>query len=254
MASAKLIYDFNKIKKRFNVYEKSQAEFAAKKTLTRLGKEFRGQHGLIAQTYLGKHGFKPFKSAVFYTKNSTFAIQNGLELNVGVKDERASSGGNPASKYLYPPIGGGSTKAYDTLFTQYLKNRNFMNKGDYPFANLKNRFIKLKKNNRITNATYYNTMIGLGKTRDKEIKGRSKKNGRIQDARVIAFRSDQGKFKKGIYREVTNKKKSFLSPLFLFKDIPTQKRQKTFKQRVEYFADKKVYKYWSQEIKKLAKQ
>lgn len=254
MASAKLIYDFNKIKKRFNVYEKSQAEFAAKKTLTRLGKEFRGQHGLIAQTYLGKHGFKPFKSAVFYTKNSTFAIQNGLELNVGVKDERASSGGNPASKYLYPPIGGGSTKAYDTLFTQYLKNRNFMNKGDYPFAVIGNRFIKLKKSGRITNATYYNTMIGLGKTRDKEIKSRSKKNGRIQDARVIAFKSDQGKFKKGIYREVTNKKKSFLSPLFLFKDIPTQKGQKTFKQRVEYFADKKVYKYWSQEIKKLAKQ
>ena len=254
MASAKLIYDFNKIKKRFNVYEKSQAEFAAKKTLTRLGKEFRGQHGLIAQTYLGKHGFKAFKSAVWYTTNSTFAIQNGLELSVGVKDEKASSGNNPASKYLYPPIGGGSTKAHDTVFTQYLKNRNLMNKGDYPFAVIGNRFVKLKKNGRITNATYYNTMIGLAKTRDKEIKSRSKKNGRIQDARVIAFRSDQGKFKKGIYREVTNKKKSFLSPLFLFKPIPTQKRQKTFKQRVEYFADKKVYKYWSQEIKKLAKQ
>jgi len=259
MASAKLIYDFNKIKKRFNVYEKSQAEFAAKKTLTRLGKEFRGQNGLIAQTYLGKHGFKAFKSAVWYTKNSTFAIQNGLELSVGVKDEKASSGGNPASKYLYPPIGGGSTKAYDTIFTQYLKNRNFMSKGDYPFAAMESRFVKLKKNGRVTNATYYNTMIGLAKTRDKEIKGRSKKNGRIQDARVIAFRSDSNApyGKKGIYREKTPSKGKYpstLLPLFYFKDIPTQKGQKTFKQRVEYFADKKVYKYWSQEIKKLAKQ
>jgi len=256
MVSAKLIYDFSKIRKRFNVYEKSQAEFAGKRALTRLGKEFRGQNGLIAQTYLGKHGFKPFKSAVFFTRNSTYAVQSGTSLIVGVKDERAISKGNPASKYLYPPIGGGSTKAYDTLFTQYLKNRNFMNKGDYPFAVIGNRFIKLKKNGRITNSTYYNTMIGLAKTRDKQIKARSKKNGKIQDARVIAFRSDKGKFKKGIYREQTPSKgkyKSTLLPLFMFKDIPTQKRQKTFKQRVKYFADKKVFKYWTQEIKELAK-
>ena len=52
MASATIIYDFNKIKKRFNVYEKSQAEFAGKVALTRLGKEYRGQNGLVAQTYL----------------------------------------------------------------------------------------------------------------------------------------------------------------------------------------------------------
>ena len=54
---------------------------------------------------------------------------------LGVKDERALKGkGNPAGKYLYPVIGGGSTKAYGTQFTQYLRNRNFMKKGDYPFA------------------------------------------------------------------------------------------------------------------------
>ena len=248
-----LVYNFSKIQKRFNAYEKTQANFAGKVALTRLGKEFRGQNGLIAQTYKGRHGFKAFKSAVFYTKNSTFAIQKGLQLDVGVKDERASTGGNPASKYLYPPIGGGSTKAYDTLFTQYLRNRNLINKGDYPFANIKSRFVKFKKNGRITNSTYYNTMIGLAKTRDKEVKARSKKNAKIQDARVIAFRSNKGKFKKGIYREVTDKKTTYLSPLFLFKDVPTQKRQKTFKNRVEYFADKKVFKYWTQEIKQLAK-
>ena len=258
MASATIIYDFNKIKKRFNVYEKSQAEFAGKVALTRLGKEFRGQNGLIAQTYLGKHGFKPFKSAVFFTRNSTYAVQQGTRLIVGVKDERAISKGNPASKYLYPPIGGGSTKAYDTLFTQYLKNRNFMNQGDYPFAVMDSRFIKLKKNGKVTNATYYNTMIGLAKTRDKQIKPRSKKNGKIQDERDIAFRSESKAPYgiKGIYREKTpssGKYPSTLLPLFVFKEIPTQKRQKTFKQRVKYFADKRVFKYWTQEIKRLAK-
>ncbi len=252
---AVLVYNFSKIQKRFNAYEKTQANFAGKKALTRLGKEFRGQNGLIAQTYLGRHGFKPFQSAVFYTRNSTFAIQRGLQLDVGVKDERASAKGNPASKYLYPPIGGGSTKAYGTLFTQYLRNRNLMNKGDYPFAITASRFIKLGKNSRVTKSTYYNTMIGLGKTRDGQIKAKSRKNGKIQDARVIAFKSDKGKYKKGIYREVApsrGKYKSFLSPLFLFNPIPTQKRQKTFGQRVKYFSDKKAFKYWSQEIKKLA--
>ena len=38
----------------------------------------------------------------------------------------------------------------------------------------------------------------------------------------------------------------------MFKDIPTQKGKFTFRQRVKFFADKKAFKYWTQEIKKLA--
>ena len=176
---------------------------------------------------------------------------------MGVKDERAITKGNPASKYLYPPIGGGSTKAYDTLFTQYLRNRNLINKGDYPYAVTGNRFIRLGKNGRVTKSTYYNTMIGLAKTRDKEVKARSTKNAKIRDARVIAFKTKTaaGKYNKGIYREHTpssGKYRSYLKPLFIFKEIPTQNPQKSFNQRVKYFADKKAFKYWSEEIKRLA--
>ena len=40
----------------------------------------------------------------------------------------------------------------------------------------------------------------------------------------------------------------------MFKDIPTQKGKFTFRQRVKFFADKKAFKYWSQEIKRLAKE
>ena len=252
-----LVYNFSKIQKRFNAYEKTQANFAGKVALTRLGKELKGKDGLIARSYKGGHGLQKFKSAVFFTLNSTFTKQRGLALDVGVKDERAITKGNPASKYLYPVIGGGSTKAYDTLFTQYLKNRNYMNKGDYPFAVLGNKFIKLGKNNRVTKATYSNTMIGLAKTRDKGVKARSKKNGKIQDARVIAFKTTTaaGKYNKGIYREHTpssGKYRSYLKPLFIIKEIPTQKGKFTFRQRVKFFADKKAFKYWSQEIKKLA--
>jgi len=256
-----LVYDFSKIQKRFNAYEKTQANFAGKVALTRLGKELKGRNGLIAQSYLGKRGLQKFKSAVFFTLNSTFTKQRGLALDVGVKDERGlkSGKGNPASKYLFPVIGGGSTKAYDTLFTQYLRNRNLINKGDYPYAVRDNRLIKLGKNGRVTKSTYSNTMIGLAKTRDKTIKPRSRKNGKIQDARVIAFKTTTaaGKYNKGIYREHTpssGKYRSYLKPLFIFKEIPTQKGKFTFRQRVKFFADKKAFKYWSQEIKRLAKE
>ena len=256
---AALIYNFSKIQKRFNAYEKTQANFAGKVALTKLGKELKGKDGLIARSYKGGHGLEKFKSAVFFTLNSTFTKQQGLVLDVGVKDQRAITKGNPASRYLYPVIGGGSTKAYDTLFTQYLRNRNLINKSDYPYAVRDNRFIKLGKNGRVTKSTYSNTMIGLAKTRDKEIKARSKKNGKIQDARVIAFKTTTaaGKYNKGIYREQTpssGKYKSYLKPLFVFKEIPTQKGKFTFKQRVKFFADKKVFKYWSREIKRLAKE
>ncbi|BCV04894.1 MAG: hypothetical protein CM15mV93_210 [Caudoviricetes sp.] len=258
---AALIYNFSKIQKRFNAYEKTQANFAGKVALTKLGKELKGKDGLIARSYKGGHGLEKFKEKpVFFTLNSTFTKQQGLVLDVGVKDEKALKGkGNPASKYLYPVIGGGSTQAYDTLFTQYLRNRNLINKGDYPYAVTANRFIRLGRNGRVTKSTYSNTMIGLAKTRDKEVKARSRNNGKIQDARVIAFKTKTaaGKYKKGIYREHTpssGKYRSYLKPLFIFKEIPTQKGKFTFRQRVKFFADKKVFKYWSREIKRLAKE
>ena len=254
MKSAAIIYDFSKIKKRLNVYEKSQSEFAAKKTLTRLGKELKGKSGLIAQTYLGQQGFEPFESAVFFTLNSTFTKQRGLTLFVGVKDKTGK--GNPAGKYLYPPIGGGSTKAYGTQFTQALRNLNLMNQGDYPFAVRDNPLIRMGSNNRVTRSTYRNTLTALKETRARTIPPRSRKNGRIQDARVIAFKSDSNKYRRGIYREQTpstGKYRSFLRPLFMFKPTPTQKQKSTFKKRLERLADERVYKYWKEEIKRLAK-
>ena len=132
-----------------------------------------------------------------------------------------------------------------------------MNQGDYPFAVRDNPLIKMGKNNRVTKSTYSNTMIALGQTRDKVTPPRSRKNGKIQDARVIAFKSDGSKYRRGIYREQTpsdGKYRSFLRPLFMFKPTPRQKPQATFKMRVEKLADDRFYKYWKEEIKRLAKQ
>ena len=172
---------------------------------------------------------------------------------VGIKDERAITKGNPAAKYLYPAIGGGSTRAYDTLFTQYLRNRSLISRGDYPFAVMGSRYIKINSYGRVRKYIYSNTIIGLGKTRDKETKGRSKKNAKIQDGRVLSFKSQTGKFKAGIYREVSNKNGSFLSPLFLFKPIPTQRPKQRFTSIVGDIGDKLIFEMLIKEIKELAK-
>ena len=162
MAQVVFSYNFERIKKQLNVYERSQAKFAAKKTLTRLNKELKGKNGLVAKTYKKGDLSRRFRDPVSFTLNSTYGIQRGTELTVGVKDEKALKGkGNPASKYLYPVIGGGSTKAYGTQFTQYLRNKDLMKKTDYPQAVMDNRFIRKNKRGRVTKNTYRNTIIAL---------------------------------------------------------------------------------------------
>ena len=180
-------YNFERIKKQLSVYERSQTKFAGKKALTRLNRELKGKDGLVAKTYSkGTLTGGKFIDPVTFTLASTYGIQAGLDLIVGVKDESAlSRQGNPASKYLYPVIGGGSGIAYDTGFTQYLKNRNLMKKSEYPYPEFDNRFIKTNKRGRVTKLTYRNTIRGL------ENNHRSGKRGsKIQDARVFAIKND----------------------------------------------------------------
>ena len=241
------IFDLKSIQRKLSVYEQTQAKFAGKKTLTKLGKRIKGREGVIAKKYK-----MLFNNPVPFTLNSTFTVQRGLELDVGVKDERAIRKGNPASKYLYPAIGGGSTQAYGTLFTQYLRNRNLINKGDYPFAVIGNRYIKTNSFGRVRKYIYSNTIIGLAKTRDKETKYNSK-GGKIQDARVLAFKNQTGKFRAGIYREQVSKSGSFLKPLFMFKPIPTQRPKQKFISIVGDIGDKLIFEMWLKEIKELAK-
>ena len=237
------------LEKKLSIYEQTQVKFAGKKALTQYAKRAKTKKGFVAKKYK-----MMCRNPVSFTLNSTFTVQKDIKLVVGVKDTLAlkKGKGNPASFYLYPAIGGGSTSAYATQFTQYLKNRNFMNDGDYPFAVLGNRYIKTDGEGRVRRYIYRNVQFGLAKTRDKEVKGGSK-GGKIQDARVLAFRTDRGKFKKGIYREVSNKKGSFLSPLFLFKATPTQKPKQTFRSIIEDSSKKIIPELWFKEIKELAK-
>jgi len=246
-------FDLKNFERRLDIYEQSQANFAGKVALTKLGKRLKGSQGL-AQRYM-----RIFDNPVPFTKNSTFTVQRGLELDVGIKDRIEK--GNPAGKYLFPPIGFGSGRAYDTQFTQYLRNRDLINKGDYPFAATDNPLVRTNKYGNVTPSTYGSTKRALGKTRSAKGKtGFAGGNSKIGDARVIAFKDDKqigdGKvLRRGIYREGT---KGGLLGLFYYGSIPSQKKggskgDKLFPEIVKDFADAQLVKIWLREIKQLAK-
>jgi hypothetical protein len=253
--ATRIEFDIKKFNRFLSIYEQSQSQFAAKRALTKFGQRIKGSQGL-AQRYM-----RIFDNPVPFTKNSTFTIQRGLELDVGIKDQIIK--GNPAGKYLFPPIGVGSGKAYDTKFTQYLRDRDLINNSDYPFPITGNSLVRKNKFGNVSQTTYANTKIALGKTKSKgSFKGG---NSKIQDARVIAFKDDKnigkGKtLKKGIYRETMGrgKNKTFLKPLFIYGATPSQtkggsKGRKLFPEIVKDFADAQLVKIWLREIKQLAK-
>ena len=255
--ATRIVFDINKFNRFLSIYEQSQTEFAGKRALTKFGQRIKGCQGL-AQRYK-----RIFQEPVPFTLNSTFTVQRGLELDVGIKDQTAISKGNPASKYLFPPIGMGSGKAYDTLFTRYLRDRNLINNTDYPFPITKNPLVRTNKYGNVTPTTYGNTKLALAKTRTKGTF--SGGNAKITDARVIAFKDNKkigkGKtIKKGIYRETkkVGSNKTFLSPFFLYGAIPSQKKggskgNKVFPEIVKDFADAQLIKIWLREIKQLAR-
>ena len=253
-----ILFDINRFNRFLSVYEQSQTQFAGKVALTKFGQRVKGSQGL-AQRYK-----RIFREPVPFTLNSTFTVQRGLELDVGIKDRIEK--GNPAGKYLFPPIGVGSGKAYDTQFTQYLRDRNLIEKGDYPFAATSHPLVRTNKYGNVTPTTYGNTKRALGKTR--KAKGRTGfagGNAKIGDQRVFAIKKDgNGKNKKlkaGIYREQVGRGKSKfeVKALFYYGKIPTQKKggsggTKLFPEIVKDFADAQLIKIWLREIKQLAKQ
>ena len=62
------------------------------------------------------------------------------------------------------------------------------------------------------------------------------------------------KLKAGIYREVPDRNGKFIArALFYFGTTPRQKGKVTFSQRIKKIADKRVFKYWVSETRKLAR-
>ena len=200
-----ILFDLKKFNRFLSVYEQSQTEFAGKVALTKFAKRVKGSQGL-RQRYK-----RIFDRPVPFTLNSTFTVQRGLELDVGIKDEKALKGknsgkGNPAARYLFPPIGMGSGRAYDTQFTQYLRNRNLIKNSDYPIPATSHPLVRVNKYGNVTQGTYGATKKALGKTRGtKGQEGFAGGNAKIGDRRVFALKENKGKLRRGIYREIGDK-------------------------------------------------
>ena len=97
----------------------------------------------------GSKGF--FIDPVPLTLNSTLFknYDNKAEVDIFAMDDESK--GNPPAKYLYPVIGGGSNKVYETRFNQWLKANNYMKRTQFAYPNRKYKemIITTGKNNRV---------------------------------------------------------------------------------------------------------
>ena len=244
-------YNVQELTKEFKKYQPKSLRFVSYRTIEFLGVKVREE---VNKGY-GKKGF--FIDPVPLTLESTivkFYPKSGkAEVDIFPIDDESK--GNAPAKYLYPVIGGGSNKVYETRFNQWLKANNYMKRSQFAYPNKKYRDMILTtgKNKRVLPYIYADTQRALRKTDAKGIKYNAQGQ-KIQDARVFAKKDSFGKYKPGIYR-VNLKKgstyKTFITPLFFFDSKPSVKRKsETFFDLVKKSSDKNVGKIFLRELEK----
>ena len=242
-------YNVQEFTKEINKYQPKSLRFVSYRTIEFLGVKVREE---VNKGY-GKKGF--FIDPVPLTLSSTIFknYQGKAEVDIFPIDDESE--GNAPAKYLYPVIGGGSNKVYETRFNQWLKANNYMKRSQFAYPNKKYRDMILTtgKNKRVLPYIYADTQRALRKTDAKGTKYNAQGQ-KIQDARVFAKKDSFGKYKPGIYR-VNLKKgstyKTFITPLFFFDSKPSVKRKtQTFFDLVKKSSDKNVGKIFLRELEK----
>ncbi len=242
-------YNVQELTKEFKKYQPKSLRFVSYRTIEFLGVKVREE---VNKGY-GKKGF--FIDPVPLTLSSTIFknYQGKAEVDIFPIDDESK--GNAPAKYLYPVIGGGSNKVYETRFNQWLKANNYMKRSQFAYPNKKYRDMILTtgKNKRVLPFIYADTQRALRKTDAKGLKYNAQGQ-KIQDARVFAKKDSFGKYKPGIYR-VNLKKgstyKTFITPLFFFDAKPSVKRKtETFFDLVKKSSDKNVGKIFLRELEK----
>ena len=244
-------YNPKELTKQFDKYQPKSLRFVSYRTIEFLGVKVRED---VNKKY-GKTGF--FVDPVPLTLQSTlvkFYEKTGLA-EVDIYPMTDESKGNAPAKYLYPVLGGGSNKVYETRFNQWLKANNYMKKSQFAYPNRKYRDMILTtgKNKRVLPFIYADTQRALRRTDARELKYNAQ-GLKIQDARVFAKKDSFGRFKPGIYR-VNLKKgstyKTFITPLFFFDKKPSVKpKTVTFFDLVKKSADANVGKIFLRELNK----
>tara|TARA_R100000353_G_scaffold2392_1_gene3529 strand:+ start:178 stop:984 length:807 start_codon:yes stop_codon:yes gene_type:complete len=215
-----------------------------------------------------KSGKVKFIDPVPFTLNSFLSSADKNKVTISVKDDQSK--GNSPANYLYPVIGGGSNKAFETRFTKFLHRRGFASSNQYPIPNKGNEFIKTTgTNQRVLGHVYANTQRALNKTLEGGFKPnfigpkfKAKKvssgSSKIQDGRVFSVKfKGESKFKKlepGIYRIKTEGKKQKLAKLFSYTITPNVKpKAENFKQTIERIARREFTELLLKNIKKRGK-
>ena len=250
-------YNVQELTKEFKKYQPKSLRFVSYRTIEFLGVKVREE---VNKGY-GKKGF--FIDPVPLTLESTlvkFYPKSGkAEVDIFPMDDESK--GNAPAKYLYPVIGGGSNKVYETRFNQWLKANNYMKRSQFAYPNKKYRDMILTtgKNKRVLPYIYADTQRALRRTDAKELKYNAQ-GLKIQDARVFASKDSfpkkakkkQNKYKPGIYRVKADQgKRGSIIPLFFFDKKPSVKQKKeTFFDLVKKSSDKNVGKIFLRELKK----
>ena len=244
-------YNPKELTKQFNKYQPKSLRFVSYRTIEFLGVKVREE---VNKGY-GKKRF--FIDPVPLTLESTlvkfYSKQKKAEVDIyPIEDE---SKGNAPAKYLYPVIGGGSNKVYETRFNQWLKANNYIKRSQFAYPNkkYKDMILTTGKNKRVLPYIYADTQRALRSTDAKDLKYNAQ-GPKIQDARVFAKKNSFGRFKPGIYRVNLKKSstyKTFITPLFFFDKKPSVKpKSQTFFDLVKKSADKNVGKIFLRELDK----
>ena len=249
----KIEYKPQQFLKEIKKYRPETLRITSYRTIEILGQKVKKD---VDKSY-SKKGF--FIDPVPLTRDSTFAknYRGKAQVDIFPQDNKTLFTNTP-SNYLYPVIGGGSNKVYETRFNQWLKANHYMKRSQFAYPNkeYKDMVITTGKNKRVIPNVYADTQRALRKTDAKGLKYNSD-GASIQDGRVFAKKNSFGKFKPGIYRvnlQKGSKYKTFIKPLFFFDKKPSVKpKTKTFYDLVKASSDKNVEQIFLKQLKKFAK-
>ena len=249
----KITFKPKELSKKLDKYSAKSIRFVSYRSIEDLGPLLRDKN--IKQRYKDL-----FIDPVPFTLNSLLFKNYDNKAKIDFFTFSDESKSNPPSKYLYPVIGGGSTEPYPTRFVQYLKNRNYMRKDQYPVANLRNTTdIKLNAIGNVKPTVYRNTIYGLAATKQGQFKGanRKSKKTKIHDGRVFAVtargESKNKRLRPGIYRMVLEKNKEKVRPLFLFAKTPKIKPKQSFGVQISDIAERELPRFLQKNINKVGK-
>ncbi len=204
--AAAVEFNAKKLFKYLNPLEASQLRYAGNIALKRIGFS-------LAKQEIPNDMKKYFDRPVPFTQRSVNYTVEGDTLTLRVNQD--SSKGNAPSKYLFPVTAAGarrkgsSVPVYPTRFANWLWNRGYVSRSQFPIPNEFNaEDVRLNQYGNVTSATYQRTQVAISRSLGSigVTSLRAKKSGITADRAIIV------KTAKGQASETGDKRVTNLSP------------------------------------------